>query len=138
MQVIKRHLPNAVLKSIILSIAVFCNFDYAWGQLPIEIYTPQGSKVTVYERIDEISEAEKEAQKQYFTQKYPNAELCENPYAGDASFLVEPNTFTGVRFYEMGIYTVTVTGRRTDSWHDYTFSKDFTITEVSDKRPGTP
>ena len=67
-----------------------------------------------------------------------NAELCENPYAGDASFSVEPNTFTGVRFYEMGIYTVTVTGRRTDSWYDYTFSKDFTITEVSDKRPGTP
>lgn len=364
MHVIKRHLPNAVLKSIVLLIAVFCNFHYAWGQLPIIIYTPQGPKVIVYERIDEISEAEKEAQRQHFTQKYPkavyldeatstynchnyawnmtegggkfwmdepttymtdgsyvstysfdikatkiyydngyleahsavipspnssyvvskwgegplmkhypwdspyddsnlkyyklsmeikgeenvslpdphskviktytltnvpdgatvewstdgngitilsgqgtstiqaeigvshtgqikakvhcptglvvnipydlsikasaapiitdiqlmeygseyilkavtnepdgiftwsvsgNAELCENPYAGDASFSVEPNTFTGVRFYEMGIYTVTVTGRRTDSWYDYTFSKDFTITKVSDK-----
>lgn len=59
-----------------------------------------------------------------------NAELCENPYAGDASFQVEPNTYTGVRFYEKGVYTVTVSGRRSDSWYDYIFSKDFTITEV--------
>mgnify|MGYP001774577766 CR=1 FL=1 len=60
-----------------------------------------------------------------------NAEFCENPYAGDASFTVEPNTFTGVRFYEKGVYTVTVTGRRENGPYGPAFSKDFTITEVS-------
>lgn len=51
---------------------------------------------------------------------------------------MEPNTFTGVRFYEKGMFTVTVTGRRANSPYGPIFSKDFNITETSPNVPAQP
>ena len=65
-------------------------------------------------------------------------ELYEIPYPNDAMFLDEPSTFKAVRFYESGIYTITVTSTRVGTMDSYTYSKDFSITEVASSNNGFP
>lgn len=59
-----------------------------------------------------------------------NAQFYEIPYPDDASFMEHPNSFKAVRFYQTGIYTITVVGSKTGSTDTNTYSKTFDITEA--------
>lgn len=59
-----------------------------------------------------------------------NAELYDIPNPDDAMFMLEPNTYKAVRFYDAGTYTITVTGSKAGTMDTYTYSKNFYVSEV--------
>ena len=64
-----------------------------------------------------MTSAEKEALRQNNMQIYPRA-----------MFMLEPNTYKAVRFYDAGTYTITVTGSKAETMD--TYSKNFYVSEV--------
>lgn len=60
-----------------------------------------------------------------------HAELYEIPYPDDASFAQYPNCYKAIRFYEKGVYTITVQSSKSGTTDTYIYNKDFNISETA-------